>query len=315
MPDLSVRTFRFLLDLADAEPSVAMDDIVTGELGGDAETAVNLGLLVPGPNLDGVAVDAGDATLRPVIVFDCEAETLTCFHPEAGFLTLPASRLRTWRLDLTKLANWVVHQLGLPASARAVPLVDGLLWDLGTPRLGSMKLPVLFARRLDDEQARPRIRRELDLRLRQKPALLLTSARQVAADLSLPTILSVLPLVDILDRTQEIARFDIARLAALAGVRSPVQQRPELPVECRDEGHWIRIGTATYAFRGKQAAIVYQLYIAWTEARPWMRVQDVLEEAGSKCDKLSEAFSGNSDWKRVIEVKDGNCRLRADEAF
>jgi len=313
LPDLSAKAFRFLLNLAESEPPYATAEIVTEEIGDAQAAAVSMGLLVHGGNLDGVAAGTGDGELRPILAFDGDAGTVTCFHPDAGFVAVPAKALRTWRLDTARLVEFIGRLLGLPASFRPTPLVDGLLWDLGTPRLGRAGVPVLFARRLGDEVARCRIRHELDLHLGKKPFLLLASGRRIAADLALPAVSRVVPLVDALDRAASVVRLDLPRLEALAGQRHGAPLRPELPVQCEADGHWLKINDANYSFRGTQATIIRLLYDAWAAGVEWSRVQDILERAESGSTQIKEAFKGKRGWTEVIEVKDGNCRLRVPQ--
>ena len=310
-----MRAFRFLLALAESEPPVAAASIVVEEIGDELAVANALGLLVPGNNRAGVTAGPGDAELRPILAFDGSAGAVTCFHPDAGFVTVSTETLRTWRLDTVKLAAFIGRLLGQPASFRPATLVDGLLWELGTPRLGRAGIPVLFARRLTDEAARYRIRHELELRLGEKLSLLLTSDRRVAIDLVLPAVSAVVPVVESLDRTADAARLDFPRLATLAGQRqAAAPSRPDLPVDCEADGHWLKIHGKTYTFRGTQARIIRRLYEAWATGQEWVRVQDVLEVVESRSTKIAEAFKGKKEWKDVIEVAGGNCRLRVPQA-
>lgn len=314
MRELSARAFRFLLDFAESEPPVAAANIVAEEIGDELAVAINLGLLVPGGNRAGVTAEPEDAELRPILAFDGAASAVTCFHPDVGFVTVSTEALRTWRLDPAKLAAFIGRMLGLPASSQPVTLVDGLLWGLGAPRLGRAGMPLLYGRRLADEAARCRIRHELELRLGTKPSLLLTSARRVATDLALPAVSVVVPVADAMDRTSNIASLDLSRLTGLAGQRPiAAPARPDLPVECEADGHWIKLNGKTYRFRGIQAQIVRRLFDAWAAGEEWLRAQYVLEDAESGSDRMSEAFKGKTGWKDVIEVKGGDCRLRVPQ--
>jgi hypothetical protein len=310
LPDLSSQTFRFLLELAEAEPPVVSSAIAAEAIGDEVRVAVTCGLLLPAANQGGVVLP-GDEEVRPILAFDGTAGTLTCFHPEAGFLTVAAEALRSWHLETAELAAVIGRLLGLPASFRPMALVEGLLWDLGAPRLDRAGVPILFARRLADETARCRIRRELELRLGRKPSLLLTSGRHVAPDLVLPAVFAVVPVEEVLERAGPAARLDLPRLAALAGLRQGAAVAyPDLAVACEAEGHWLRMNGKTYTFRGTQARIVRRLYESWAAGEEWMRVQEVLEGAESHVRKLAEAFRGKKECTEVIEVREGNCRLR-----
>lgn len=315
MPDLSARAFRFLLALAESEPPVAAASIVVEEIGDELAVAAGLGLLVPSSNRAWVTAGPEDGELRPILTFDGAAGAVTCFHPDAGFITVSTEALRTWRLGTAKLAEFIGRMLGLPASFRPATLVDGLLWDFGTPRLGRAGMPVLFARRLADEAARCSIRHELELHLGNKPSLLLTSGRRIAADLALPAVSAVVSVMEVLDRSTDVACLDLTRVTALAGHRQVgAPSRPDLPVDCEVDGHWLQIYGNTYTFRGTQARIIRCLYEAWAAGEAWVRVQDVLEDAESRSSKISEAFKGKKRWTEVIEVRDGNCCLRIPKA-
>lgn len=314
MPEVSARTFRFLLALAESEPPEAAGGIVGEETGDDSAALTTLGLLVPGRNLDGVAAWPGDHALRPILDVDEVARTVTCFHPDVGFVAVPDDDIRTWRLDPARLATVVGRHLGLPPSFRPAPLVGDLLWDLGAPRLDRTNAPMLFARRLGNEESRLRIRAELDLRRGAKPSILLTTARRVSADLVLPAVSKVVPIVDVLDRADGPVRLDTSRLAAIAGLGRPIATRSELPVECEESGRWIRINGTTCHFGGKQAEVIRRLYDAWANDEGWLREQEVLEVVESRSNKFKELFKGNADWTLVVEVQRGNCRLRVGKS-
>ena len=263
MPDLSVRSFRFLLGMAESERMSATAELVEDKAGDEAQILIADHLLVPGPNLTSVKAGPGDDEYRPILETDEVNRTVTCFHPDVGFVTLSDECLRTWRLDPGRLAAIVGRHLGLPASFRPEPLVDGLLWNMGMPRLNRTNAPVLFARRLGNEESRLRIRAELELRRGTKPSILLTTAQWVSGDLVLPAVSKVVPIVDVLDRASDIVRLDTLRLAAIAGLCRSIAVRPELPVECEENGRWIRVNGMTYQFGGIQGKVIRLLYDAW----------------------------------------------------
>ena len=309
MADFPLKAYRFLLALTEMEPPRSPNRIVEECMGPSAELAKASRLLVPGPTLDGVPAYPGDMELRPILEEDEEAGTVTCFHPGDGFVAVPQEYRRTWCVDTDQLATIVARQLGLPTSFRPTVLMAGLLWDLGTPRLGQGNHPVLFARRLADEAARSRMRAELDLRLGQKPALLLTTAGHVAADLKLPTISKIVPVTAVLDRTSSVARLDLLRLAAMAGLARPQALGSTSPVECVENGRLIKIHGNIYRFQGKQAEVIRRLYEAWCNGVELIGEQEILEGVGSDSLKLRQLFRKSEKFSEVIDVKGGLCRL------
>ncbi|MEI8396806.1 MAG: hypothetical protein WCF85_18890 [Rhodospirillaceae bacterium] len=313
MLEVSARTFRYLLVMADSEYMGAVAEVIADKAGDETPALTAAGLLVPGPNLDSVKAWPGDDEYRPILETDEVNRTVTCFHPDVGFVTVSDECLRTWRLDPDKLVELIGCQLGLPASFRPTALASGLLWSLGTPRLGRNNVPVLFARTLGNEATRLRIRSELELLAGNKLSVLLTPAHRVQADLTLPMVSKVVPIAEVLDRTSDIARLDTERLAAIAGLSRLITARPELPVECEENGHWIRISGNSYNFRDKQAKVIRLLYEAWVSGQDWSREQEVLEMADSISTQIRRLFKGRADWQRIIEVQGGYCRLRVNE--
>ena len=313
--DLSVRCFRFLLGMAEWDRMNAAADVVDDRAGAEASALISRGLLVPGPNQASVKAWPGDDAYREILDADAVNGTVTCFHPDSGFVTLSDECLRTWRLVPEKLVMIVGRLLGLPGSFKPVPIIDDLLWEIGSPRLDRTNVPVLFARRLGSEPSRLRIRSEMELRRgRSKPAVLLTSAQHIHQDLVLPAVSKVVPVVDVLERGSDIACLDTGRLAAMVGVATQVSPRTQAPVECEESGRWIRIHGKAYRFGETQGRVVRLLYESWEAGGDWMREQDVLEEVSSGSTQIRRLFKGRTDWQEIIEVQDGNCRLRVDPA-
>lgn len=313
--DLSVAGFRFLLRLADQEPALVAGTVLDEEVGLEAAPLIDGGLLVPGPTMNSMAVGS-DLDLRPILEIDRQAKVATCFHPECGFVTVPTDHLRTWKVDTAKLARFLCHLLGLPASFKPVPLVDGLLWDLGTPRLGKRTgTGVLFARCLSRDEDRRAVRAELDLRRGSKKTLLLTTNPYLPGDLHLPGVSRIVPIKDVMDRNAAMARIDIPRLAILVSAPFDSLHHAEGPVQCGKDGTWLLVNEKRYAFRGKQAAIIRILYEAWERGEVWIGEQEVLEDERVESDskKIKEAFSGKDGWRDVVEVKQGQCRLKVKE--
>ncbi|CAA7615778.1 hypothetical protein [Magnetospirillum sp. UT-4] len=318
MTGISLGSLAFILSLADYRDPGTTADMLVERAGAEGEQLTAAGVLSPGPNrtMIDVELSAGDGSAR--IEDDPVGGGFRYFHPEDGYISLAPSSLRTWRLDLSRLAALVAHLLGMPASFRPTQLVDGLLWDLGTPRLGKKNIPVLFAVRLGEAEVRARVRGELDLRRGKPPALVLTSGRTVADDITLPTVSRIVPVLDALDKRMSAvktlpAALDLSRLAVFADPRPAVATGASGPVQCNSDGTWIRIHGREFTFRRKQARIVRILFDAWERGDEWFGEETVLAEAEYDSKRLQDAFKGNRDWQDVIEVQAGRCRLRIDD--
>ncbi|CAK0745318.1 Protein of unassigned function [Azospirillaceae bacterium] len=313
MVELSMKSFQFLLCMADMGSSWITNDSIEEEFGDDLPILKSHGLLFPGPNMDSIKAWPGDDTFRPIIEFDEETETVLCFHPDDGFIRVSIDATRTWRLENSKFVQLICRMLGLPTSFRPEAIVNDLLWNMGTPRLGRSNVPMLFARELRNEEARRRIRTELELLLGGIPYVLLTPDRHVAFDLCLPAVSKIVQLEDIVDRFHPIARLNLDRLAAVICLNRSNIENTELAVECEADGHRIRIHGKTYSFRGMQAQFVRLLYDAWAQGDEWVRIQFALEQVNSTSRQIKWLFKGKEDWESVIEIKNGNCRLRVEE--
>jgi len=317
--EVSVASLRLLMSLADYANPNTTADMLAEQAGVAAEALVAAGLFSPGPKLEMIHAQLSCDSTTAMVEVDFDGTGYCYLHPEDGYIPLPPERLRTWNLNLSRLTALLVQMLGMPASFRPIPLVEGLLWDLGTPRLGRKAIPVLFAVRLSEIGVREQIRRELGLRRGTSPALVLTSGRSIASDITLPTVSRIVPVLNALDRRVSEAKvspavLDLARLAALADSRPLYAEAVGGPVQCGPDGAWIRIHERQFTFRRKQAQIVRILYEAWGRGDEWLREEAVLAEAEYDSRRLQDAFKRNVHWREVIEVEDGCCRLRVDDA-
>lgn len=314
----SPRAFRFLLELAEQDPPVVAAPILDSELGAEAAALVEGRLLVPGRPLKVVDLVLADGRTQAVVEYDGAREALHCFHPEDGFVAVPEDRLRTWRLESGTLARQISRMLGLPRSRTPIPLVDGLLWDMGTPRLGRrIGTPVLFARRLSSAAARARLHPELRLRLGAPPSLLLSGAHALPSDLSLPAVSRIVRVITVLRSGAAAAGLDLDRLGMLADGRPALDDRRRASVECTEDGSWLRIREREYTFRRKKKRLIRLLYGAWARGEPWVGERWVLAEAEYDCKRIVDVFkdggaSGHNRWREYIEVRNGKCRLRDD---
>jgi hypothetical protein len=315
---LTARAFGFLLELAEQEPPVVTARILDEELGAQGASLIDGCLLLPGKPMKSIHVVLADGYTQAFVDFDHTTGTSRYFHPEVGFVDVAAGQLRAWRLDTATFVRLICRMLGLPPSRSPIPLVNGVLWDLGTPRLGRRTgIPVLFARRLVTADVRAGLRPELELRLGNQPALLMTSSRWVPGDVLLPGISRIVPVARVMQRCKALAELDIERLAAFADPRPGLEARAALPVECTEDGSWLRIREQEYTFRGRKKRLIRLLYEAWARGDPWVGVKWLLAEAEYDSKRIEDVFrdgraSKRNQWKQFIEVNGGMCRLRID---
>lgn len=306
------------MSLADYANPNTTADMLAEQTGAAAEALVAAGLFSPGLKLETIHVQLSCDSTTAMVEIDFEGNGYCYLHPEDGYVPLSPERLRSWNLNLPRLAGLIAHLLGMPASFRPVPLVEGLLWDLGRPRLGRKTIPVLFAVRLGEIAVREQIRRELGLRRGAPSALVLTSGWSIASDVTLPTVSRIVPVVDVLDKQVSVTKtspgmLDLVRLGALADPRPLYAEAVGGPVQCGPDGAWLRIGSRHYTFTRKQPAIIRLLYEAWERGDEWVSETWVLAQAEYDSKRLHDAFKTHPQWREVIEVEGGLCRLRSDE--
>ena len=316
---ISGRAFGFLLHLAEQERPTVTAHILNKELGAEAASLIGDRVLLPGKPLTTIDVALAEGDTQSPVDFDHATGVSSYFHPEIGFVDVAAEQLRTWKLDLPKLAALIGRMVGLPVSRKPMPLVDSLLWDLGTPRLGRRTgIPILFARRLGMSDVRAALRPEFELRLGKKPSVLLTTARSIPGDLSLPGISRIVPMETILRRNTAAAELDVERLAALADPRPGLGGLTASPVQCTEDGSWLCIRGREYNFRGKKKQLIRLLYEARARGEEWVGEKWVLAQADYDSKRIEDVFKdrrhGKRDqWREFIDVIDGKCRLRVDE--
>jgi hypothetical protein len=318
-PLLTRRALRFLLHLAEREPPVVAHRILTQEARDDGRDLISGKLLLPGKPLNSIHIELVDGWTSASVDRDEDTGQLTYFHPEAGFLDADPDELRTWLLDIDALIDVLGKLLGMPASFKAKPLVPGVLWDMGTPRLGRRTgIPVLFGRRLDVAEARAAVREELTLRLGNKPALLLTSTCLLPHDLTFPAVACLISVATILSESADVAEFDVDRLSRLADRPITALAHAEALAQCSPDGAWLRIHDREYTFRGKKKRLIRLLYEAWERGESWMSEVSLLAEAEYDSKRIEDVFKdsrpGKShEWREYIDVHDGKVRMKVPQ--
>jgi len=324
LTEITVGSLSFLFSLAEGRDPRTTADMLTERTGTEGKDLIASGLFVPGPNRTMMDVELSNGDGVALVEDDPDTGGFRYFHPEDGYILLEPERLRTWRLNLTQLALLVARMLDMPGSFRPTELVDSLLWDLGTPRLGARKgLPVLFGVRLGEPEVRAAMKTELHLRRGTRSALMFTPARSVAEDLTFPAVLRIVPLTDVLDRRQSTSRMSPAtldrdRLGALADPRPTHADAVSAPVQCSPDGAWLRIDGRELSVRGKKKTVLRLLFEAWENSNEWAGEEWLLGQAEYDSKRMEDVFKDKrpekrNEWKHFIEVHDGKVRLKVPE--
>lgn len=224
------------------------------------------------------------------------------------WITVEAGAIAACAVDYPLALAKMLVAFDRAGPSRPSPLIDGIVWDVGTIRLTGAKspVPVWFARRLSD----PAVWTPLDALLERRPPeevrVILTST---PGD-RIPTTLSkrnvIVGVADVLSARGKLAISPHALGARMFS--GQVQRR--FPIDHSEECGLVWHRGETLTFGGdKQRRLLQLLFAAYWSKSAVLRIAALLEEAGygSQVNTLKKAFGRRNDWQRFIRFDDGNC--------
>jgi hypothetical protein len=298
-----------LLRVASHPRAVIGSESVTQWEGGRG--LVEKGLLRPYSNrAECIEIDGEDREL----VWDSDSGTHRYFSPAMGWANVPTDRLKSYRVDFDALLAVINRWLQIPTHSSPTNLVSELLWELGETWLGRRRVAVLFLRRAGLPKTLSKVHTALQGYPRRGTSLILTDGRPSSYGPDLPGKPMFMYMLDLFPPDKAfLDGIDSDALIFDFGVREP--RRKWSPVECGEEGGYLRIHDREYRFSGfTHKRIIRLLHEAWERGEPRLRTASVLEEAESRSRTMSQAFSGcKEDWKEVIGYGDGFCWLKIED--
>lgn len=190
----ALRVEDLIVDLVE-HPDRAITRRELARWGEAGTTLLNWGALGPGATLTSIACSACDEDHIVDLEFDATAGTWRYYCTWAGYVEADADELVTYAFD----QDWLTSRLAELLSIRqlmSTTLIDGVMWRLGTARLGTRFWTAILVRDVDrhlnaiDEQVR--------LLGRGHPGLLLSSTTNVPTS-PRPNDCRWLPLRQLLD--------------------------------------------------------------------------------------------------------------------
>jgi len=276
--------------------------------GAVAPTLLDRGLLVP-QGYETATTSLADHDDVPVTVtWSPEHQGYGYFSPSAGWVTVPADRLVTYRIAFERLLHQVAAPLFASKRVTPTPLLPDLLWELGDVKLlgRSQPVPLWIGRRIADAGVWSQF---VEI-VRVRPAPGLRIVLSLTPGDRLPAHIlnghSIIPVRDVAQHYTGLA-VDPDLLAARVGAGSAPTNA--LIVMAAD-GASLTVRGRSYGFPGsKQRAVIRHLHNAWRTVRPECLTVDVLNSAGYRdtVNTLAKAFSGRTDWRDFIHEQQGRC--------
>jgi len=274
----------------------------------------SMDLLIDGKPYDSIWVETANGSIEAPVYVESSTNEITLYHPEEGPMLISPDDVKRRKIDPARFSSWIMHALlRMPTTRKPQEVVPGYAWDLGTPRLGKRTgINVVLARRLTEQRIREQIGLELSLN-EQNPVVILTTTAKLSSDLRIPRARAIVPLLDVISRQDNEPGLDLARLGMFAERGSISALAERRPVECADDGSWLRIYDREYSFRGGKKAIIRILFDAWEGGDQWMPTSNLLRGYDSET-RLEDIFkdrrpSHKDKWREYLEIKDRRARL------
>ncbi len=310
--ELTPAAVDLLLTIAEMPKAAIAGAILMDHYGAVAPALLELGLLAADGHEPTTTSMADHDDVPVTVTWSPEHRAFGYFSPTAGWIVVPADRLSTYVLAFDKLLPLMLAPLFASRLRSMVPLLPGLLWEVGDVQLpGRAKpVPLWIGRRFGDPNVWSQFAGLIHTRAAPGLRIVLgfTPGGRIPAE--------------ILDGHAIISVKDVARHAdgliidpdlMAARVASGGRSTDALITMAAD-GASVTVRGRLYSFPGsKQRAVIRHLYKAWAAGNPVCLTTVVLDAAGYRdsVNTLGKAFARNEDWKAFIEEGGGRCWIFA----
>lgn len=235
------------------------------------------------------------------------------YHNNVGrWVSVDADELAALAVDYQLLFAKMLVAFDRAGPTRPAPLIDGIVWDLGTIRLTGAKapVPVWFARRLRDPATWGKIESLFERRPPEEVRIILTSTQGDRIPMMANKRNIVVSIADVSSAPGKLALSPQA-----VGMRVfPEKAQRRFPIDHSEDYGIVHIHDKEFKFRGlRHRNFLAILFDAYWSGRPVCRTIPTLSNAGfsEKTNSLSKAFSGRTDWQAFIKYDEGNCWIEA----
>ncbi len=255
-----------------------------------AEVLQAAGLLMPDGH-EAVSASLADHDDVPVsLTWSNRLEALCYFDPASGPVAVPTERLTRFGLDVPAVLAAMTAYLDLPQGQPAMPLINGLLWELGNARIGRRPLvPVWFARRLWDSTVRQQVAGVLLARPHPRQRVILTSTWPDRLASAVFPGTAVIAVLDVLHSADALAvDVDIVD-ARLGGVPLPQEAGP---ITLSLDGRQLRInGGEPIVFRSDRQIDAISRLVSAYHAGKRLRIREITDA------RTLNILFGGAKWK------------------
>ena len=278
------------------------------------------GIHSDGEPYESIWVETADGYVEASVVVDPYTNEITLYHPEDGPISISSDALRRRVVDGDRFASWVMHALfKMPKTRKPIAIVPQCIWDLGTPRLGkNAGVRVILVRRLYDPTNREKLAAELLLASSNQRVVVVTTTANAPAGLIIPRVTAIVTFGDIIRRDVDQSGIDLERLGMFVERGSPNTLVAQKPVQCADDGSWLRIRDKEYRFRGGKKTVMRTLFEAWEDGSIWVPESNLMNAGGYESGTtLTDAFKDGRPaykdlWREYLQIKQQRARLIVD---
>jgi hypothetical protein len=277
-----------------------------------ADTLLEAKLLMASGHIP-VVTAMDDYEDEPIAAEWCAERRQYGYHDSVGrWICVDADDLAALVVDYQMLFTQLLIGFERNAPLRLTPLIDGIVWDLGTIRLKGARspVPVWFARRLADPAVWDKVDAFLERRQPDEVRVVLTSTPGDRIQITANKRNVVISVVDVASAPTKLAISPQA-----VGKRVfPGQAPRRFPIDHSEDYGVVYVHDQEFKFRGLlHRDFLAILFDAYWSGRPVCRTITTLINAGfsEKTNSLSKAFSGRTDWQAFIKYDEGNCWVEA----
>jgi hypothetical protein len=308
------RAARLFASIVETEEARITGAVLTDYHSASAAPLIGAGLLVPDWPVP-AATSLTDHDDEPVsLEWSPEHQAYGYFSVAAGWGTVEEKRLQVYRIDALAFLRRLAARLDLPVKARPAERISGILWELGDVRLQGRggRVLVWFARRLTDRD----VWRQVVAYLGGRPpadfrVVVTTSATHGLAEAELSRY-QIIALDDLVDHS---AGLIIEPTYLAAQLKTGAVSRAADPVRHAAGYRHFWVGDREFKFSGdKRRQIVEYLFNAWEDGVESVSTEVMFADLEFKSSsRMRDIFKDHEDWRDLIEVAGGSCRLRIRE--